>query len=215
MFPKPSVLALWAAILITSSSGASDATNAACQDLEVAVPDRVSYPLSLSYGAEIRSYWSTALHEHRPACLVLPRSAQDVAAAVRVLNKHPEVKFAVKSGGHDPNPGHATAEDGVLISMKELTGTTYDDGEGLAYVKPGGEWNDVIGTLDAQGVTIPGGRLGMHPRLRRKFRADRGRSCGSWRISLAGRYLLFVCSVWPGCRCECKHACLTVTGLIV
>lgn len=161
MFPKPGVsFALWALTVITGVSATSDAAKAACSDIETAVPDRVTYPLALSYGAEVRSYWSTALHSERPACIVLPRSAQDVAAAVRVLKKHPEVNFAVKSGGHDPNPGHATAEGGVLISMKDLTGTTYDDGEGLAYVKPGGEWNDVIGALDAQGVTIPGGRLG-------------------------------------------------------
>lgn len=163
MFPKLGLgLALWATSLITSAFGASEATKAACEELKVAVPDRVSFPLSLSYGSEVRSYWSTALHEHRPACLILPRSAQDVAAAVRVLNKHPEVHFAVKSGGHDPNPGHATAEDGVLISMKDLTGTTYDEDEGLAYVKPGGEWNDVIGAVDPQGVAVVGGRLGKY-----------------------------------------------------
>lgn len=120
----------------------------------------MSYPLTLDYSSEVSSYWSTALREVKPACLVLPRSPQDVAATVRVLNDHPDVKFAVKSGGHDPNPGHASIEGGVLISMNELTGATYDKEKGLVYVKPGGEWNDVIGALEPQNMTLVGGRLG-------------------------------------------------------
>ncbi|KAK7414984.1 hypothetical protein QQX98_006217 [Neonectria punicea] len=81
--------------------------------------------------------------------------------AVKVLNKHPDVNVAAKSGGHDPNPGHATVHDGVLISLSEIAGTTYDRSKNVAYVKPGGEWNDVISPLDKEGVTVVGGRLGI------------------------------------------------------
>jgi FAD/FMN-containing dehydrogenase len=77
------------------------------------------------------------------------------------LNKYPDVKFAAKSGGHDPNPTHATAGDGVLISLNEMVGATYDADKKVAYVKPGGEWNDVISQLNKDGVAIVGGRLGM------------------------------------------------------
>jgi FAD/FMN-containing dehydrogenase len=105
-------------------------------------------------------YWSVALRTEKPACMILPRDANEVATVVQILNKYPDVRFAVKSGGHSPNPGHATAKDGVLISTAEMKGATYNPGTGYAYVKPGGEWNDVIGSLDEQGVTILGGRLG-------------------------------------------------------
>jgi hypothetical protein len=44
--------------------------------------------------------------------------------------------------------------------MTDLVGATYDEEENVAYVKPGGEWNDVIGELEKSGVTISGGRLG-------------------------------------------------------
>ncbi|GAB0134519.1 hypothetical protein EsDP_00002886 [Epichloe bromicola] len=137
----------------------SSTTKSACHDIGVALPGRVSYPLATAYSQEVHSYWSTSLRDIKPACLVLPKSAEQVAAAVRILNKYPDVRFAVKSGGHDPNAGHATVQDGVLISMKELTGTTYDDKRRLAHVQPGGEWNHVIGTLDPQGVAVAGGRL--------------------------------------------------------
>ena len=157
-------IAVWATALIASSSAApSAATQKACKKIELAVPGAVSYRLSLDYTSEILSYWSQVPRDLKPACLVLPKSAEEVAAAVRVLNDYPDVEFAVKSGGHDPNPGHASVADGVLISMKDLKGTTYDEDKGVAYVKPGGEWNDVIGALDPQGVAIVGGRLGESP----------------------------------------------------
>lgn len=149
------------ACLLVGAIAAPDATTKqACKALSVAVPNRVSTQLSLSYYSEVRSYWSIALQDAKPACVVLPRSAQEVAATVRVLNKYPEVQFAVKSGGHDPNPRHSSIQDGVLISMADLAGVTYDEAETLAYVRPGGEWNDVSGALDEQGVAVVGGRLG-------------------------------------------------------
>lgn len=136
------------------------ATLKACAEIATALPLRVSTQLTLPYTLETNSYWSTALREAKPACLVLPESAADVASAVRVLKKYPDVQFAVKSGGHDPNPRHSSILDGVLISTKDLAGVRYDEATQLAYVKPGGEWNDVSGPLDEQGVAIVGGRLG-------------------------------------------------------
>jgi len=77
------------------------------------------------------------------------------------LNKYPTVKLATRSGGHDPNKQHAAVQDGVLIAMTNLVGATYDAAEDVAYVRPGGEWNDVIGDLEKSGVAIAGGRLGL------------------------------------------------------
>lgn len=139
-------------------------TKAACKEIETAIPGKVSYPLSIPYIQETQSYWSTALRELKPACIVFPQFVEDVSAAVKVLNKYPDVRFAAKSGGHDPNPGHATAHEGVVITMRKIFGATYDGTTGLAYVKPGGEWNDVIGALEPHGVTVVGGRLGMRRR---------------------------------------------------
>lgn len=42
-----------------------------------------------------------------------------------------------------------------------MAGATYDAANQVAYVKPGGEWNDVVGDLEPSGVTIAGGRLGQ------------------------------------------------------
>lgn len=154
-FLIPSIVLAGAAV-----AAPSDATKRACKEISNALPKRLSYPLSLHYSSETSEYWSTLLRSQKPACVVLPEYAEEVAAAVRILNKYPDVKFTAKSGGHDPNAGHATVQDGVLIALRNIAGTTYDPDTNLAYVKPGGEWNDVISTLDKQGVTAVGGRLG-------------------------------------------------------
>ncbi|RVD81180.1 uncharacterized protein DFL_009054 [Arthrobotrys flagrans] len=140
---------------------ASDSTIKACQEISKALSSRVSFPLSLTYQNEVGEYWSTVLRDLKPACIILPESALDVSTAVKILNKYPDVKFTAKSGGHDPNIGHATVQDGVLISLSKLSGTTYDRARNVALVKPGGEWNDVITALNKEGVTVVGGRLGI------------------------------------------------------
>ncbi|KAK8037482.1 hypothetical protein PG991_000828 [Apiospora marii] len=140
----------------------SESTVQACHAIADQLPEgRVAYPLQLPYIAETQRYWSLALRELRPACIVSPQDTEQVAAAVRVLANRADVPFTVKSGGHDPNPGHSSIDDGVLIAMHEMVGATYDAETGHAYVKPAGEWNDVLGDLEPSGVTVVGGRLGV------------------------------------------------------
>ncbi|KAG5757677.1 hypothetical protein H9Q72_014180 [Fusarium xylarioides] len=146
---------------VSALAAPSVSTKKACEEISKAIPGRVSQPFTISYNSQSSGYWSTALREIKPACVVTAKSAEDVSKAVTILNKYPDVKFAAKSGGHDPNPTHATAGDGVLISLNEMVGATYDADKKAAYVKPGGEWNDVISQLNKKGVAIVGGRLGL------------------------------------------------------
>ncbi|PVH97244.1 FAD-binding domain-containing protein [Periconia macrospinosa] len=143
------------------SFGRSIPANDACNAISESVPGQVYFPGDLGYTSETLKYWSVALRELRPVCIVMPTSASQVSAAVKILNQYPDVNFAVKSGGHDPNPGHSSIQDGVLIALREIRGTAYDAEKRLAFVKPGGEWNDVISVLDPMGVTLVGGRLGI------------------------------------------------------
>ncbi|SPJ84157.1 related to 6-hydroxy-d-nicotine oxidase [Fusarium torulosum] len=146
---------------VTALAAPSAATTEACKEISKAIPGRVSFPFTINFDQQSREYWSTLLREIKPACVVTAKSSSDVSTAVTILNKYPDVKFAAKSGGHDPNPTHATVRDGVLISLSEMVGATYDSDKKVAYVKPGGEWNDVISALDKHGVAIVGGRLGL------------------------------------------------------
>ncbi|KAF4121385.1 FAD/FMN-containing dehydrogenase [Geosmithia morbida] len=164
VFPISFRRALWASAAALGAAAAADptaSTTGACDELASSLPDRVWTEPSVEYLSESNAYWSTALRGLKPACIVLPRSVEEVSVAVKVLGSHPDVQFAVKSGGHTPNQRHSTVLDGVLISTKHLSGVTYRPDEQLAYVKPGGDWNDVIGSLEEHGVTIVGGRLGI------------------------------------------------------
>jgi FAD/FMN-containing dehydrogenase len=142
----------------------TNVTTKACTEIKNALPGKVLTPglLTVEYAYETQQYWSTTLREVDPACIVQPDSAQDISLVIKILNKYPSVRFATRSGGHDPNVGHATVQDGVLITMTDLVGATYDTEEDVAYVRPGGEWNDVISDLEKSGVAISGGRLGEH-----------------------------------------------------
>jgi hypothetical protein len=53
---------------------------------------------SLEYLTEQQNYWSTGCSALKPSCIFFPRSADEVATIVRVLNANNET-FAVKSGG--------------------------------------------------------------------------------------------------------------------
>lgn len=145
-----------------SNSAPTQETTQACTDLKNTLPGKVLTPglLALEYAHETQQYWNIALRTIQPACIVQPESAEDVSTIVKILNKYPTVQFATRSGGHDPNVGHNAVEDGVVIAMTNLAGAVYDPATDLAYVKPGGEWNDAIGQLEPSGHVIAGGRLG-------------------------------------------------------
>lgn len=182
----PTLFLTLAAFLLSASktfAAPDQATTQACTEIKNALLGKLLTPglLALEYTHETQQYWSTNLRSIHPACIVQPTSADDVAAVVKVLNKYPTVKFATRSGGHDPNVGHATVEDGVQIVMTDLVGATYDADKDLAYVKPGGEWNDVIGDLASSGVAVVGGRLGKH-----KIIAFVGVQTTKYRIGLVG-----------------------------
>jgi hypothetical protein len=202
----PSLSLTLAAFLLgagKSLAAPDQATTQACTDIQDALPGKVLTPgfLALEYEHETQQYWSTTLRSVDPACIVQPSSPEDVAAVVKVLNKYPSVRFAIRSGGHDPNVGHATVQDGVQIVMTDLAGATYDADKDLAYVKPGGEWNDVISDLAPSGVAVVGGRLGEQSfDMPMEAVADLDRTCGCWRISPSGRYLLPQCTRRARCR---------------
>ena len=70
-----------------------------------------------------------------------------------------KTKFAVRSGGHSPNPGFSTlSEPGVLIDMQDLDQVTINDDKSVATLGPGVKWIDVYKALDQYGVSVIGGR---------------------------------------------------------
>jgi FAD/FMN-containing dehydrogenase len=129
-----------------------------CSTLQQANID-VEYPLSLTYNYDLTQYWSAACSDLRPTCIAAPSSAAEMSQIITELHKV-ETLFAVKSGGHNPNNGWASIEDGLLISTKNLNQVDYNKEEQTAVIGPGLSWEEAQAGLDGTGQAVVGGRLG-------------------------------------------------------
>lgn len=106
-------------------------------------------------------YWNAASSLNRASCAFFPSTTEEVAFAVQELNKYQSVKFALKSGGHNPNLGFSSVDGGVLIAFRPNFQTATPSADGKTVVIGAGcKWEDVYGTLQPLGKTVTGGRLG-------------------------------------------------------
>ncbi|KAF2834216.1 FAD-binding domain-containing protein, partial [Patellaria atrata CBS 101060] len=93
-----------------------------------------------------------------PACVVRPDSATGVSKIIKIV-AFLHVEFAVRSGGHSPNPGWSSIDSGILIDLGRLNRTTVTSSQEVAQVGPGAKWSDVIEYLDPYSLTVLGGRV--------------------------------------------------------
>jgi hypothetical protein len=139
------------------------AQSAACREIAVGTAKTLLFPDALAdpdYLFARTHYWSAANADSTPACVVFPTNREEVSYVVKVLQKYPAVNFAVKSGGHNPNVGFSSVDNGVLISLSSMATTTFDADSRLAVVQPGSRWSQAIEALEPYNVTVVGGRLG-------------------------------------------------------
>ncbi|KAI0415287.1 hypothetical protein F5X98DRAFT_347015 [Xylaria grammica] len=93
-----------------------------------------------------------------PQCIVQPTSAQDVSKAM-VIVTFLETKFAIRSGGHNPNPGFGGVDDeGILIDMSHMTEVTLSEDGSIASLGPGNRFGEAAKPLDSLGRAVHGGR---------------------------------------------------------
>lgn len=142
----------------------SAAALAACANISASVPNTHTLPsalLSPAYLEAKNHYWSAANADLTPACVVEPSSAEDVSKIVKILLEYPDVGFAMKSGGHNPNVNWSSTDGGVLISFRpNLQSTTYQPESQTALVGPGARWSEAVEALEPFNQTLIGGRLG-------------------------------------------------------
>lgn len=99
--------------------------------------------------------WSTT-NVQQAACVVEPATSQDVAATLKILGAK-KAKFAIKSGGHSPNPGFSSTV-GVLISLNRFSTVKYDSKTNTATIGAGLIWDDVYSALAPHKVSVLGAR---------------------------------------------------------
>lgn len=94
-----------------------------------------------------------------PRCIAQPKSAADVSKALRVVTFLGS-KFAVRSGGHNPNPGFGGIDDhGLLIDLIKLDEVTLHADGSTVSIGPGNRAGRVYKVLEAEDKTIMGPRL--------------------------------------------------------
>ncbi|KAG9254766.1 uncharacterized protein F5Z01DRAFT_654794 [Emericellopsis atlantica] len=138
------------------------ATANTCAVIEDVAPSvEVRYKLHPDYTSTSNDYWSTACAKLDPSCVVYPESPHDVAAILKVLGRQNNTdRFAIKSGGHNPNVEWSSVDEGPLISTEKLDQVILDEESGIVRIGPGLRWDAVADALDGSGWSVVGGRIG-------------------------------------------------------
>jgi len=96
--------------------------------------------------------------DRRPALIVRPLDAIDVATAVKFAGAS-GLSVSVRGGGHNV-AGHAVCDDGVMIDLRLMREVAVDPVERIARVGGGATWNDFDPACQRHGLAMPGGTFG-------------------------------------------------------
>jgi hypothetical protein len=130
-----------------------------CSSIEALGYINVTRQLNLAYIEEQTQYWSSSCSALLPSCIVFPRTVQEVSAVVQIISNTTE-RFAVKSGGHNPNNGWSSVEGGPLIALEHLDQAVLDAATGILDAGPGNRLDGIAAKLQGSGWTFVGGRIG-------------------------------------------------------
>ncbi|KAJ0415028.1 6-hydroxy-D-nicotine oxidase [Aspergillus carlsbadensis] len=103
--------------------------------------------------------WSSTCWQP-PAGYILPETTSDVATALSII-KESGIKFAVRSTGHNPNPGFSSiGPEGVVVDLAKLQSREIIEGKDgkIARVGAGNRWGVVYDWLEEMGLSAIGGR---------------------------------------------------------
>ncbi|EYB33398.1 hypothetical protein FG05_10609 [Fusarium graminearum] len=102
--------------------------------------------------------WSATCHAI-PSCIIKPTTTKHVSTAMKIISGL-KSSFAVRSGGHSPNPGASSIDKtGVLIDMKGLSDVSVSSDKKSATVGAGARWGHVYSVLDEAKTIVIGARL--------------------------------------------------------
>src|SRR5215216_1341873 len=154
------------------------------RQLEHSLRGQLVWPESADYDLA-RAVYNGAI-DRRPALIVRPLDAADVAAAVEFARAE-RLAVSVRGGGHSV-AGHAVADDALMIDLRLMRDVRVDAPRRRADAGGGATWNDVdprpdarrrhrapdrAVRADARQPRRGRGHHGRRPRRRRERRAGR------------------------------------------
>ncbi|KAF8714589.1 FAD linked oxidase-like protein, partial [Rhizoctonia solani] len=146
---------LYALLLAARSYGTA---HTCCNKLEIATSEqRVLNPSDADYHVEAQKHWSSTARLS-PACVFVPESSSEVATAVKIFVDN-DCQFAIRGGGHAPNPGWASIRSGVLISLSKLSNIEISDDRKSVVIGAGNRWGEVYSKTAEHNITVAGGRV--------------------------------------------------------
>ncbi|KAH8597092.1 hypothetical protein B0O99DRAFT_650999 [Bisporella sp. PMI_857] len=111
---------------IAQTTKITDITNSTdCSILSLVLPRKVAFPNDAKYTASLSSYYSAQGQLTKPACIVIPTSANDVSSAIKALAAFYATSpscatFEIRSGGRAPFAGAVDIAGGVTIDLRNL-----------------------------------------------------------------------------------------------
>ena len=117
---------------------------------EVVTPDDATYD-------EARRLWN-AIHDRRPAVIVRPTTAEQVATAIRFAREH-DLEIVVKSGGHSA-AGLKGADGCLVVDLSEMRGVVVDPRTRIARSNGGALLGELDVAAQAHGLVCPTGVVG-------------------------------------------------------
>ena len=117
---------------------------------EVITPSHVGYD-------DARRVWCGVV-DRRPAVVVRPGDATEVASAIRFARDEGLV-IAVRSGGHSID-GFSACDDGMVLDLSRMRGVTVDPGARTARANGGAQLRELDAAAQAHGLVCPTGTVG-------------------------------------------------------
>ncbi|CAG9983684.1 unnamed protein product [Clonostachys byssicola] len=135
-------------------------TSPALSALRAAFPaEQIALPGSETFDARIKSYLSLLQSEITPSAIFLPKSKDDVASFLKILQEHEET-FAIRGGGQQPLRGCSNIEGGITLDLVNITGVDLNHDDSIVSVGAGERWGAVYNKLHEKGLSVTGARSG-------------------------------------------------------
>ena len=134
---------------MTLTPTAGDAAGA----LRALITGTVTEPADPEYD-QARRIWNGMI-DPRPALIVRPSTAIDVATAIRFARER-DLPIAVRGGGHNV-AGLASVDDGLVIDLSSIHGIEIDPIRRTATVGGGVTWGQLDAATQPFGLATPGG----------------------------------------------------------